>query len=101
MNTEHLPNRWAIAVAAVFMQVCLGAVYGWSVFKKPLMRAAALERNLGPAQLHDCHFYFRASAPSSAGFGRTESGRESSPPPPAVIYGLGYLIAASQPHHIR
>ena len=37
MNTDRLPNRWGIAVAAVCMQICLGAVYGWSVFKKPLM----------------------------------------------------------------
>jgi OFA family oxalate/formate antiporter-like MFS transporter len=26
-----------IAVAAVVMQICLGAVYGWSVFVKPLV----------------------------------------------------------------
>ncbi len=25
-------NRWVIAIAAVFMQIALGAVYGWSVF---------------------------------------------------------------------
>lgn len=30
-------SRWGIAVAAVFMQLCLGTVYAWSVFKKPLM----------------------------------------------------------------
>lgn len=35
--TERLPNRWGIAVAAVVMQVCLGAVYAWSVFVKPLV----------------------------------------------------------------
>jgi len=30
MATEQqLRNRWGIAVAAVFMQLCLGAVYGW------------------------------------------------------------------------
>src|SRR5690348_17634791 len=39
MASERLPNRWGIAVAAVCMQICLGAVYGWSVFKKPLMGA--------------------------------------------------------------
>lgn len=38
MASERLPNRWGIAVAAVIMQICLGAVYGWSVFKIPLMR---------------------------------------------------------------
>src|SRR5512147_482186 len=29
-------NRWVIAAAAVVMQVCLGAAYGWSVFVQPL-----------------------------------------------------------------
>ena len=31
-------NRWAIAVAAVVMQVALGAVYAWSVFRTPLVK---------------------------------------------------------------
>jgi OFA family oxalate/formate antiporter-like MFS transporter len=31
-------NRWSIAVAAVFMQVALGAVYAWSVFRLPLAK---------------------------------------------------------------
>jgi OFA family oxalate/formate antiporter-like MFS transporter len=31
-------NRWGIAVAGVFMQIALGAVYAWSVFRDPLMR---------------------------------------------------------------
>lgn len=30
-------NRWGIAVAAVFMQIALGAVYAWSVFRDPLI----------------------------------------------------------------
>ncbi|EKD51769.1 MAG: hypothetical protein ACD_62C00181G0003, partial [uncultured bacterium] len=32
-------NRWAIAVAGVVMQLVLGTVYAWSVFKKPFMAA--------------------------------------------------------------
>lgn len=31
-------NRWFIAVAGVFMQVALGAVYAWSVFRTPLTK---------------------------------------------------------------
>jgi MFS transporter, OFA family, oxalate/formate antiporter len=31
-------NRWGIAVAGVFMQVALGAVYAWSVFRTPLVK---------------------------------------------------------------
>lgn len=31
-------NRWGIALAGVFVQIALGAVYAWSVFRDPLMR---------------------------------------------------------------
>ena len=31
-------NRWGIALAGVFLQIALGAVYAWSVFRDPLMR---------------------------------------------------------------
>ena len=30
-------NRWMIAVGALSVQLCLGAGYGWSVFKNPLI----------------------------------------------------------------
>lgn len=32
-------NRWIIAVAGVLMQIALGAVYAWSVFRVPLVSA--------------------------------------------------------------
>ncbi len=38
MNTNN-PNRWLIAAAGVLMQVALGAVYAWSVFRIPLTKA--------------------------------------------------------------
>jgi MFS transporter, OFA family, oxalate/formate antiporter len=31
-------NRWVIAIAGVFFQVALGAVYAWSVFRVPLAK---------------------------------------------------------------
>jgi OFA family oxalate/formate antiporter-like MFS transporter len=30
------PNRWVVAAAAVLMQLGLGAVYAWSIFRVPL-----------------------------------------------------------------
>ncbi len=40
MSNENLEGkRWLIAIAAIVMQLCLGTVYAWSVFKKPLMAA--------------------------------------------------------------
>jgi OFA family oxalate/formate antiporter-like MFS transporter len=31
-------NRWGIAIAGVFLQIALGAVYAWSVFRIPLSK---------------------------------------------------------------
>jgi hypothetical protein len=31
-------NRWGIAVCGVFLQIALGAVYAWSVFRVPLAK---------------------------------------------------------------
>src|SRR6202171_6067312 len=33
-----MTNRWTIAIAGVFLQVALGAVYAWSVFRVPLAK---------------------------------------------------------------
>jgi MFS transporter, OFA family, oxalate/formate antiporter len=38
MSTKN-PTRWPIAVAGCVMQVALGAVYAWSVFRIPLTKA--------------------------------------------------------------
>src|ERR687885_1325414 len=36
---QNVTNRWLIAAAGVVMQVALGAVYAWSVFRIPLSNA--------------------------------------------------------------
>jgi OFA family oxalate/formate antiporter-like MFS transporter len=36
---QNVANRWLIAAAGVVMQVALGAVYAWSVFRTPLTEA--------------------------------------------------------------
>ena len=38
MQTAKIPNRWIIAAAGILMQIALGAVYAWSVFRTPLVR---------------------------------------------------------------
>jgi MFS transporter, OFA family, oxalate/formate antiporter len=35
-KTKKYPNRWTIAFLGVVMQICLGTVYGYSVYTKPL-----------------------------------------------------------------
>jgi len=38
-RTTETANRWGIAAAGVIMQMALGAVYAWSVFRIPLTKA--------------------------------------------------------------
>jgi len=37
LSGEKLVNRWIMVVAAVVMQMCLGVLYAWSVFRPALM----------------------------------------------------------------
>ncbi|MBV1758277.1 MAG: MFS transporter, partial [Dethiosulfatibacter sp.] len=32
-----MPNRWVVVLGAVLLQICIGAIYAWSLFNKPLM----------------------------------------------------------------
>jgi MFS transporter, OFA family, oxalate/formate antiporter len=38
MAEEKLTNRWLMVVAALVLQLCLGVLYAWSVFRAPLMK---------------------------------------------------------------
>lgn len=39
MSSERSFNRWLIVLGAILIQLCLGAIYAWSVFRKPLESA--------------------------------------------------------------
>lgn len=41
MENGKVMNRWLVVVGAVFIQLCLGAIYAWSVFTKKLTLAEA------------------------------------------------------------
>jgi MFS transporter, OFA family, oxalate/formate antiporter len=86
-------NRWWIAAAAVMMQVCLGAVYGWSVFVHPLMA-------LGGWTLTEVSLTFTVAV-AVLGVGTVVGGLWQDRSGPRVVasvagllYGAGYLISA-------
>lgn len=39
MTEANTRNRWLVVLGAVLMQLCLGALYSWSVFTTPLVEA--------------------------------------------------------------
>ena len=36
MSEQKVMNRWLVAVGAFVIQLCLGAIYAWSVFTKKI-----------------------------------------------------------------
>jgi OFA family oxalate/formate antiporter-like MFS transporter len=91
--SDRLPNRWGIAVAAVLMQICLGAVYGWSVFKIPLMHSehwveTAVQLNFTLA------IVFLGVGTVIGGLWQDKVGPRKVATVAGVLYGLGYLLSA-------
>jgi len=89
MGKENLESkRWGIAAAAVVMQLCLGTVYAWSVFKKPLIGA----HGWGETETQLTFMIFMFMVGTSAAFGGTLVDKKG---PKFVATVGGVLFAAS------
>ena len=92
MAGENIRNRWGIAAAAVVMQICLGAVYGWSVFVKPLI--AAEHWQLTQVSLtFTLAILFLGIGTIIGGLWQDRVGPRRVATVAGVIYGIGYLVA--------
>ena len=98
MPQTKIPNRWTIAMAAVVMQLCLGAVYGWSVFKIPLMRAHGWAET--SVQLNfTLSVAFLGLGTIIGGLWQDRVGPRRVATVAGVLYGLGYILAAFAASH--
>src|SRR5215469_2350498 len=95
---DHVPNRWGIAVAAVVMQLCLGAAYGWSVFVKPLINSehwlltqVSLTFTLA--------ILFLGVGTVVGGLWQDRVGPRKVGTVAGILYGIGYLIAGFAVSH--
>jgi OFA family oxalate/formate antiporter-like MFS transporter len=92
MTSERLPNRWGIAVAAVCIQLCLGAAYGWSVFKNPLMKLGSWSET--SVQLNfTLIFIFFGFGTIIGGLWQDRVGPRIVATTAGVLYGVGYIVA--------
>ncbi len=89
---QHLRNRWVIAIAAVIMQICLGAVYGWSVFVKPLI---ALEhwQLTNVSYTFTLAIFFLGIGTIIGGLWQDRVGPRRVATVAGVVYGIGYLLS--------
>lgn len=89
---EKLKNRWVIAISGIIMQLLLGTVYGWSVFKKPLMDAHGWSGpNVGLA--FTIVIFFLGCAAALGGKFVDKAGARKVATCAAILFGLGTLIA--------
>jgi OFA family oxalate/formate antiporter-like MFS transporter len=87
------PNRWIIAAAAVVMQVCLGSVYAWSVFTKPLMAMEAWTLTRVSATF-TIAMVFLGIGTVIGGWWQDRAGPRIVSTVAGLLYGIGFLIAA-------
>ncbi|MFB3916377.1 MAG: OFA family MFS transporter [Terriglobales bacterium] len=92
MPEEKLRNRWGIAVAAVIMQICLGAAYGWSVFSKPLV--ATEHWALTKVQLNfTLAILFLGVGTVIGGLWQDRVGPRKVATVAGILYGVSYILA--------
>ena len=91
--SQPIPNRWIIAAAGVVMQIALGAIYAWSVFRTPLVNEFGW--TISEVTLT---FTIAIFVVGFATFGGGMWMRRSSPRVVAlaagVLYGLGIFLAS-------
>lgn len=102
MASEKLRNRWGIAAAAVLMQICLGAVYGWSVFKKPVISTEHWSETSVQLTFTLAVFVLGIGT-IVGGLWQDKVGPRKVASVAGIIYGLGYIVAgyAAAHHSLR
>jgi OFA family oxalate/formate antiporter-like MFS transporter len=88
-----MSNRWAIAAAGVVMQVALGAVYAWSVFRNPLTKTFGWTIPQVTLAFTIAIFVLGFAA-FAGGLWMRKSGPRIVAMAAGVLYGLGVFLAS-------
>lgn len=93
MSNENLEGkRWWIAVGAVIMQLCLGSVYAWSVYKMPLMKDHGWAEFPTQVTFMICIFIIGVSA-AFGGILVDKKGPRFVATVGGILFGIGTLLA--------
>jgi len=85
-------KRWGIALAGILMQMALGAVYAWSVFRTPLVKAFHWSISQVTLTFTICVFVLGFAA-FLGGLWLNKSGPRPVALTAGVLYGLGVFLA--------
>jgi MFS transporter, OFA family, oxalate/formate antiporter len=90
-------NRWFIAARGTLLQLCLGSVYAWSYFQKPLVDGYGW-RNTQVAWTFSFAIGFLGLAAAVGGVLLPKFGPRKLAITGSLLYGTGYLLAALALH---
>jgi OFA family oxalate/formate antiporter-like MFS transporter len=90
--TAREPNRWVVAAAAVILQLTLGTVHAWSVFRMPLSEATGWTNEQITLAYSLAILLLGCSAPIG-GLALARLGPRRVGLVAAALYGLGTLLA--------
>ncbi len=94
MSNENLMSkRWLVAIMGTLLQVCLGTVYAWSFFQKPVM-AANNWTNSQAAWAFSLAIFFLGVAAAWGGINLPKFGPRKLAMTGGFLFGCGYLIGA-------
>lgn len=91
--SSNVGNRWLIAIMGTVLQLCLGTVYAWSFFQKPLMTAYGWS-NTQASWAFSLAICFLGLAAAWGGINLPKYGPKKLAVTGGILYGLGYLISA-------
>jgi len=89
----NAPNRWRIAIFGTLLQVCLGTVYAWSFFQKPLVTTYGWS-NSQVAWTFSTAICCLGLAAAWGGMNLSKAGPRKLAMAGGTLFGAGYLIAA-------
>ena len=90
---EKLPNRWLIAGMGTLLQLCLGSVYAWSWFQKPLTEGYGWT-NAQVAWTFSFAIGFLGLAAAAGGVALPRFGPRTLAVAGSLLFGAGHLLAA-------
>ncbi len=90
---QQVGNRWRFVAAALVMQVCLGVLYSWAVFRGPLEELHGWSRSVSIAPFTYSLLFFTI-AMVVAGFWQDRKGPRLVGSVGGVLLGAGCLLAA-------
>src|SRR5882757_7257032 len=91
MNTNS-SNRWIIAIAGIVMQIALGAVYAWSVFRIPLTQSYGWSVSQ-VTFVFELTIFMLGLAAFAGGLWMKRSGPRGIAAVAGICYGLGWVLA--------